>query len=62
MSWELQALLAVVVVIGVARITGSFIRLIKRIIFWARAKKYNYTYLPHAGSDKPWRQNTRGVS
>jgi hypothetical protein len=57
MTWDLQALLAVVVIAGLALIAVPVAYGIHRAIKFHKSKQYRYAYLPHSTSHKPWKQN-----
>ena len=60
LSWDLQALLNLVVLAGCAVVVGPLLHVVHRLICWYRVRRYAHAYLPHSMSHKPWSENTRG--
>jgi hypothetical protein len=57
MSWDLWAILAIVIVAGLALLAVPVVHVVSRAIQWARLRKYSRAYLPHSHSGIPWRDN-----
>ena len=59
MSWDLQALLILVVLAGLGLIVPPLLYAIKRAIGWRRVREYRDAYLPQRFSGMHWRENRR---
>jgi hypothetical protein len=59
MSWDLQALLALVILAGLGLLSVPIAHWIKRAVAWRRVHHLRYAYLPHSTSGTPWRDNKR---
>ena len=59
MSWDLWAVLAVVVLAGVALIAVPAVQAVSRAMQWYKLRQYSRAYVPHSHSGIPWRDNWR---
>lgn len=57
LSWDLQALLVVVLLAGMTLVMIPLFYGIQRSLAWYRVRQFSQCYLPHSHSEKPWREN-----
>jgi len=59
MTWDLWAILVVVVLAGLALIAEPVAHVVMRSYQWYTLRQYRAAYMPHRHSGRDWRENWR---